>query len=242
MVKIIVKLNEKILKEHEVTNALTIGRETSDLLLKNPAVSGTHARLDIEKNRYILKDLKSTNGTFVNKGRISTQELHHGDVINIGKFELEFINREETELLSGAASFGDGSDGMTVMINTEDIIHPRPQKEKDTEKAEENRRQAQAGKLVLLPKSRNFSRSVVMYKLKKETMLLGSGENVDIRIKGLTIANVAAAIRRADDGYYIQFMGGISRLRVNGRKPDGDVKLKSKDKIEIGSYRFEFLE
>lgn len=248
MAKFIVKLNNKVIKKHGIVGSITIGRANSDLLLVNPVVSGSHARLDIENNRYILKDLKSTNGTFVNMGRISTQELHHGDVINIGKFELEFINLEEKEPPSD--SFSDDAGGMTVMINAKEVM--RTQKKTGTEKnAEKNaetntetKRNAGkspgASRLIRLPKSGKVSDSMVMYSLKKDMMLMGSAENADIRIKGFTIAGVAAVIRRGDDGHYIKYMGGMSKLKVNGEKVGGEVKLKSKDKIEIGAYLFEF--
>lgn len=233
MAKFIVKLNNKVIKKHDVAGSITIGRENSNLLLKNPAVSGSHARLDIEDNRYILKDLRSTNGTFVNKGRISTQELHHGDMVNIGKFELEFINLKEE---SPSDPFGGGADGMTVMINADEVLRAQKETEKTSEK------QPPASRLIRMSKPGKVSDSMVMYSLKKEMMLMGSAENTDIRIKGFTIAGVAAVIRRSNDGCHIKYMGGISKLKVNGEKVDGEVKLKSKDKIEIGSHLFEFAE
>jgi len=234
MAKFIVKSNNKIIKKHDIAAPITIGRADSDLLLKNPAVSGSHARLDIENNRYILKDLRSTNGTFVNKGRISTQELRHGDMISIGKFELEFINPEEKE--SPSDSFGGDADGMTVMINAEEVMRTQKEPEKTGEK------QSPASRLIRMPKSGKVSDSMVMYSLKKEMTLMGSAENADIRIKGFTIAGVAAVLRRGDDGSYIKYMGGISKLKVNGKKVGAEIKLKSKDKIEIGAYLFEFAE
>lgn len=236
MAKFIVKLNNKIIKKRGIVGPITIGRANSDLLLVNPAVSGSHAKLDIENNRYVLRDLRSTNGTFVNMGRISTQELHHGDVVSIGKFELEFINLEEKEPVSDSFASDDG--GMTVMINAEEVM--RAQKEKEPKKTALT--QQAVSRLIRLPKSGKVSDSMVIYNLKKDMVLMGSAENADIRIKGLTIAGVAAVIRRGDDEHYIKYMGGISKLKVNGEKVGGEVKLKSKDKIEIGAYLFEFAQ
>ena len=238
MAKIIIKLDNKFLREHEVTDNMSIGREKGDVVLKNPAVSAKHARLRSEQGVYILEDLNSTNGTFINQGRISTQQLHHGDIINIGKFELEFIDKTEA---SSSDSFVMDEGGMTVMIDTAKILNidklkepPKPPPEKSAEKRE--------ARLVLMPKSPADSGRMTVHKLKKDTTLMGSGGNVEIRIKGFTVANVAAAIRRGKDCYYISFMGGMSKLRVNGNKVDAEVKLKSKDRVEIGSYIFEFLE
>ena len=239
MAKIIIKRDSKILREHEVTDSMSIGREQGDIVLKNPAVSAKHARLRSEQGAYVLEDLNSTNGTFVNQGRISTQQLHHGDIINIGKFELEFIDKTEVSSVSDSFMMDEG--GMTVMIDTAKILKgekpkepPKPPPEKPAEKRE--------ARLVVVPKSPADSGPMTVHKLKKDTTLMGSGGNVDIRIKGFTVANVAAAIRRGKGGYYIGFMGGLSKLRVNGDKVDGEVKLKPKDRVEIGSYIFEFLE
>ena len=239
MAKIIIKLENKILQEHKVAGNLSIGREKGDIILKNPAVSAKHARLKSEQGVYVLEDLNSTNGTFVNHGRISTQQLHHGDIINIGKFELEFI--DQTEASSTTDPFMMDEGGMTVMIDTTKILAKEKLKEPEKRPPEKPAEKPEA-RLILVPKSPADSGRMMIHKLKKDTTLMGSGDNVDIRIKGFTVANVAAAIRRAKDGYYASFMGGMSKLRVNGKKVDGEVKLKNKDRVEIGSYIFEFLE
>ena len=236
MAKLIVKLNNNIVQEYEVEETISIGRERGDIVLKNPAVSAKHAQVRVEQNDFILEDLKSTNGTFINKGRISTQKLRHGDVIGIGKFELEFINQAEAANRSDPFAMDEG--GMTVMINTDELMKKEPpkvtEKPKQAIKAE--------ARLVLRPKSAADSGRLLLHKLKKETTLMGSGDNVDIRVKGFTVAKVAAAIRRGDDGYYISFMGGMSKLKVNGIKVDREIKLKPRDRVELGSYTFEFFD
>lgn len=239
MAKIIIKLDNKILQEHEIAESMSIGREKGDIVLKNPAVSAKHARLKSEQGAFVLEDLGSTNGTFVNQGRISTQQLHHGDIINIGKFELEFI--DQTEASSTSDSFMMDEGGMTVMIDTTKILKGPVPKEPQKRPPEKKSGKKEA-RLILVPKSSIDSGRMTVHKLKKETTLMGSGDNVDIRIKGFTVANVAITIRRANDGYYASFMGGMSKLRVNGTKVDGEIKLKPKDRVEIGSYIFEFLE
>ncbi len=233
MAKIIIKLDDKVVQEIELKGEISIGRTSSDVVLKNPAVSAKHARISSDGNLYTIHDLESTNGTFVNRGKIASHELRHGDVINIGKFELEFIDpgspRMSDNLLGGADA------GMTVMINTEDIM--RAQKRKEEGK---KTKKAAVARLILAQASSATSGAIVTYKLEKETTLMGSGNNVDIHIKGLTVANVAVAIRKSDDKYFIKFMGGLSKLKVNGKKISTEAELKSKDRVEIGSYTFEF--
>jgi len=69
----------------------TIGRKaTNDIVIDNLAVSGFHARIESVVTTFILRDLESTNGTFVNKEKITVHNLKHKDVILIGKHELIF--------------------------------------------------------------------------------------------------------------------------------------------------------
>ena len=70
-----------------------IGRESdSTLQIDSPGVSRKHARLTFQNNQYMLEDLGSSNGTFVNGERISKPwSLKNGDVINLGKLiKLEY--------------------------------------------------------------------------------------------------------------------------------------------------------
>jgi EAL domain-containing protein (putative c-di-GMP-specific phosphodiesterase class I) len=57
-------------------------RPEASLALSRPAVSGMHAELFVVDNRLFLRDLGSTNGTFINGERITGDaELHEGDVV-----------------------------------------------------------------------------------------------------------------------------------------------------------------
>lgn len=68
-----------------------IGRANEcDFLIDGKEVSRQHARVYYKDGKYVIEDLKSTNGTFVNGRRIDVAELHHGDEINIGNFTIVF--------------------------------------------------------------------------------------------------------------------------------------------------------
>ncbi len=81
---------------------LTIGRsQSNDIVIDNMSVSGLHARIDSVSATFIITDLESTNGTFVNEKLISTHTLRDKDLILIGKHHLVFdrsdLNKEMTE-------------------------------------------------------------------------------------------------------------------------------------------------
>lgn len=65
----------------------TIGRrDTNDIMMAFPAVSGQHARVTVEGEFYFLEDLQSSNGTFLNGRRITElTQIQSGDEIGLGQ-------------------------------------------------------------------------------------------------------------------------------------------------------------
>jgi DNA-binding NtrC family response regulator len=82
------------------SDGLTIGSHLeNDLQLVSDAVSQFHSRIDLIDNAFILSDLSSTNGCFVDGTRIIKAPLHDGAKIQIGPFEfLHTIVKEEIHL------------------------------------------------------------------------------------------------------------------------------------------------
>jgi len=75
---------------------IDIGRHSSnDLVLSDPHVSRHHAQLRVIKNHYVIFDVGSMAGLYLNEKRISQATLHAGDVIRIGSVTLIY-NQEPT--------------------------------------------------------------------------------------------------------------------------------------------------
>jgi hypothetical protein len=70
----------------EVTKSrITLGRGAGDIDLRDLQISRKHAVLEIYGDRYILlRDLASTNGTFVNDMLVSQAKVDHGDTLRLG--------------------------------------------------------------------------------------------------------------------------------------------------------------
>jgi DNA-binding CsgD family transcriptional regulator len=68
------------------TDELTVGRsDQNDLVLEDPLVSRTHCIFMRKGGVYLLEDLGSHNGTYVNDERLhALRQIHHGDRITIG--------------------------------------------------------------------------------------------------------------------------------------------------------------
>jgi pSer/pThr/pTyr-binding forkhead associated (FHA) protein len=68
---------------------VTVGRKQGNtVVLRDPKVSGVHAEILLEGGRPVVRDLGSTNGTFLEGKRIEELVLSHGDRLQIGDSEL----------------------------------------------------------------------------------------------------------------------------------------------------------
>ena len=54
-------------------------------------MSRAQAVIVCEGNRFILRDLNSTNGTLVNGNPVTEIDLHPGDIIEMGEMQMEFV-------------------------------------------------------------------------------------------------------------------------------------------------------
>jgi pSer/pThr/pTyr-binding forkhead associated (FHA) protein len=83
---------------------IVIGRgATCDLVLASPAASRRHAEVVGQPAGWRVRDLGSTNGTFLNGERVEAErELHAGDAIQIGEQTIHFCHVESGEAEAGA--------------------------------------------------------------------------------------------------------------------------------------------
>jgi pSer/pThr/pTyr-binding forkhead associated (FHA) protein len=74
-------------------------RETADLILASGQVSGLHAEFIVVGIRLFVRDLNSTNGTYVNGRRISHHDfaLRHGDHLRMADVEFVVLRRRPSD-------------------------------------------------------------------------------------------------------------------------------------------------
>jgi two-component system, NtrC family, sensor kinase len=97
------------LSGHE--GAITIGREAGNLIqLQDNEVSRRHAEIRAVGEQFILGDLKSSNGTFVNNRKIQRSELTAGDQLQIGRTVLVYAAGNADEPVVGAVDIVPASD------------------------------------------------------------------------------------------------------------------------------------
>jgi Nif-specific regulatory protein len=75
--------------------ALIIGRETAaNVCLADAAVSRRHSKIEKTDDEFVITDLESLNGTFVNNVPVRSRVLEHGDRVRIGESQFLFLTHE----------------------------------------------------------------------------------------------------------------------------------------------------
>ena len=95
-----------------IRETLTIGRRDScDIALKFPNVSGVHCELSFRNGYWHIRDRNSTNGIKVNGNRVVEKYLHPGDEITIAKrkFTIQY------QLLAGRQTLEEMEEAEDVM-------------------------------------------------------------------------------------------------------------------------------
>ncbi|MCP4629839.1 MAG: FHA domain-containing protein [bacterium] len=212
--------------------SLTIGRrKNNDVVIENLAVSGHHAKIDSVGDGFVLIDLQSKNGSFVNEKIVNTHWLKGGDVINIGKHSLCFSYTEDEKITA------DGSDKIekTMVMDTSQyrsmMKKSKPDVPKPLIRGVDNR---VAGNLDFL------SGGIGKIHLTQETTRIGKHPDCDIVVKGLWVGKTAAVISRRSDGIYLSCIGGLAKPRINDKTVKGPVMLNDFDIIDIGSVKLQF--
>ncbi len=220
-------------------DSFVIGRHpVNDIVIDNLAVSFQHAKIESIGDDFLLIDLKSDNGSFVNDQRIRAHWLIDGDVITIGKHSLLFSNPRSNK---SSDRFSES------IIKTMQI---------DTEKfralLKQNRAEAplETGTPPAAPLDKRPGLKGLLTMLsgeKKELLLdlapvrIGKAPNADIVVRGLGVGSTAAVINRLEDGWYLSYVGGLARVRVNREPVKTSVKLNRLDVIQLRRARIQFL-
>lgn len=73
----------------------TVGRNpTNDVVIHEASVSAFHAEISVDERGVIVRDLQSTNGTFIDDEPISEKEIRSGQVVQFGTVALKLGTEE----------------------------------------------------------------------------------------------------------------------------------------------------
>ena len=215
----------------EKGKSITIGRRSNnDVVIENLAVSGHHAKVDSVGDGFVLTDLQSKNGSFVNEQLVTSHWLKHGDVINIGKHTLVFAYRKD----EARPPEESGKMDQTMVMETTKY---RSMVTKSSPKAASAAEKPQKALGVLSYLAGGDGEVPLAKKLIK----IGKDPSSDVVVSGLGVGQTAATINMRPNGYHISYVGGLSKVKVNGSPVKESVPLKEFDVIEIGSVKMQFF-
>ena len=236
MPKLTLKFKNKSIGDFQLERgvSLTIGRrKNNDVVIDNLAVSGHHAKIDSVGEGFVLIDLQSKNGSFVNEQITNSHWLQRGDVINIGKHSLVFDYGE------GEQVSDDDSDKIekTMVMDTSQYRSMVRKSQPDVPKPLiRNNRSNMAGGLTFLAGGDG------KVSLTDPITKIGKHPQSDIVIKGLWVGATAATISKRPDGFYLSYVGGMSKPKVNDKTIKHSILLNDLDVIDIGSTKLQFYE
>ena len=105
---------------------VVIGRETTaTLCVADASVSRRHSQIEREAEHYVIEDLESLNGTFVNDVPVKRRKLQHGDRVRIGDSQFIFLTHEADMNSSSEVHFEEGQviTGSTLQFRFNDALY-----------------------------------------------------------------------------------------------------------------------
>lgn len=246
------------------TKVVTIGRQAGAyLLIDDAAISRRHAEISYANNQYILRDLGSANGTFINGARLepgSAYILKHGERVQFGKnasftFQLRpsaaaltHTGAEPTKFHEMKTGFYDPRAAAPSTINREAT---QPQGQPIINAAGElllpgATQPLSAGNVARLAESPALivvARGIpALYFLRKgKHIVLGRDKKADIVLSDVLASRKHAEIIPGPDGFYIRDLGSSNGVIVNQARIDNPYLLASGDRVTIGNSLIYFM-
>lgn len=254
MAKLFLKFEQAVLKEVPLSQGVvTIGRLPDNVIhVDNLAVSGHHAKIYWEGDKYVLEDNNSLNGTFVNNRRISKIAIHDGDSILIGKHTLVFEDKWHAG--APAPSMTPAKPPMPKMEATM-VLDTKKAKEmlaaagaaQNIERTGTAAEPQHAASMPAAPKDRLGTLQVIDgktdakdYLLTGKMSVIGKSDMASIKLKGFFAPQMAALINKRDQGYFIAASEAKIKVKVNGQEIAGQKQLDEGDMIEVAGVKLTF--
>src|SRR5688572_28992350 len=92
-----------------IEDTFVIGRETAaNVCIADASVSRRHTKIEKQDDSFVITDLESLNGTFVNDVPVKSRVLQHGDRLRIGDSQFVFLTVDGEDGGVGNADVGRG--------------------------------------------------------------------------------------------------------------------------------------
>lgn len=208
-----------------VRDEYTIGRrEGHTIRLTERNVSRDHARIRKAGDVYTLEDLGSYNGVFINGHRVAEAvKIQTGDLILIGDYRIEAHNEEAPKVVAPVPV---AAPQPPKSVSAPPVAKPQPPA-----------RETKPHRLVLLTGAEGGKE----FPLDKATMIVGRGEEVDVRVNHSSVSRQHCELRTADHEHFeVYDSGSANGIRVNGQEVKKAL-LTSGDTLELGDVQLKYV-
>jgi len=221
-----------------------IGRaQSSRLQIDSPGISRQHARLTFEKDQYLIEDLGSSNGTFVNGERISEpRPLKNGDTISLG----QTVQLEYQAIMPTVTATMIEMDGTVIDDAPQQTVVPEPPEAAPPGPPEPapDPLMTMIGQEVDLPQEFIPPQLTVAiagqaprtYTLSNTRVTIGRAEDNEIVIDSRIVSRQHAYLERVQDGYALTVIPEAGNpVLFDGRPLTASRTLQHGDILRIGS-------
>jgi pSer/pThr/pTyr-binding forkhead associated (FHA) protein len=238
MAKVYLKFNTAVMKEIPLDkDEITFGRKSeNDIVINHPTVSGRHGRLKKEADHFVVEDLNSTNGTFINGRRIKSGSVKDRDQIGVAGHILDFYVDDTVDipLTAPVETHVVGESAYIPKPEARPKAEPPPAEVVPVDPPAEPAILPEAHAKIRILSGAVDGQSEVM--LREVVTYIGAKPPATIKIKGFLAPDLAALITRRPEGYYFKAVKP-GYPKVNGASVYEQVLLENGAVIEMaGSY------
>src|SRR5579875_711041 len=249
-------LQETLLSQ---TKVVTIGRQAGVyLLIDNPAISRRHAETTYANGSYILRDLGSANGTYINHVRLEAGSVHRlaqGDRVQFGKvalFRFELQAEGGEKVLERGRVLTTLHEMKTGFFDPEALKQALPLLGQPVLNADGSLSlpgatravaASEVAKFVTVPALIGVTQGIpTVFPLKRgKRLVLGRDKQCDIVLSDVLVSRKHAEIVEGADGFYIRDLGSSNGVIVNQARIDNPYLLVNGDRFTIGKTTFYFM-
>jgi ABC transport system ATP-binding/permease protein len=204
-----------------------VSRDHAKLSKRNGASTGGSAGSG-DKGAFVLEDLTSYNGVFVNGLRIThAQDLTQGDLVQIGDYRI--VLQDEVEAQAGAAPAAAAAPGAT---DESKVTIPGAPYARVASAAFDR-----PNRLIMIVGPTPASE----YPMDRELLTIGRAEEATISVNHNSVSRMHCEVRALGEGRFeIVDTGSSNGVRVNGTELRRGI-VEPGDLIELGDVRFKFV-
>ena len=206
-------------------------------------------------DRFVLIDLQSKNGTFVNERLVVSHWLKHGDAISIGNHQLVYNQYGTQQIFDDDMEDIDKTVIMDTSRHRDMMIKSNPTKSINVVRFWDKAQDQNGGRNGQPKASTPFSAGdddqpigVITYlaggfgkvKLKRKIATIGKHPSSDVVVKGFLVGQTAVTITRKPEGFYLTPISGLAKLKVDGNTVKVPTLIDDLSIIEIGSAKLQF--